>query len=414
MNTLWSQAASNRSAPRQTQPRFAAIAPAALLIGVGFMSSTLVTPLYALYRVRFHFSEITLTLIYAVYVVGNLVALLFCGRVSDRIGRVRVGVPALILALCSTVLYVLASGTVWLFAARLVSGFAVGLSSGTGTAWLADLHGKSGQSRATVAATSANLAGAAAGPLLAGLLAQYAPAPLQLPFFVYAAMLVLAAFIVARAYESVEQPAIDLKDVSFAPRIGVPPGARGKFVPPAVAGFSSFALAGFYFALLPGVLSRDLGNTSIATAGAVVFEMIAIAALVTLFFRELKSDKAMLSGLLMLVPSVVILVLAQAVKSMPLLLGGSAVTGAALGLGYRGSLEVVNELAPQDKRAAVVSAYFCAIFVGNSIPIIGIGVLSVLTGPLTANTVFASTIGAFAIGAAAIGLRYFKTGKEKQ
>ena len=413
MNTLWSQAASNRSAPRQTQPRFAAIAPAALLIGVGFMSSTLVTPLYALYRGRFHFSEITLTLIYSVYVVGNLVALLFCGRVSDRIGRVRVGVPALILALCSTLLYVLASGTVWLFAARLVSGFAVGLSSGTGTAWLADLYGKSGQSRATVAATSANLAGAAAGPLLAGLLAQYAPAPLQLPFFVYAAMLVVTAFIVARARESVEQPAIDLKDVSFA-RIGVPRDAQGKFIPPAVAGFCSFALAGFYFALLPGALSRDLGNTSIATAGAVVFEMIAIAALVTLFFRELKSDKAMLSGLLMLVPSVVILVLAQAVKSMPLLLGGSAVTGAALGLGYRGSLEVVNELAPQDKRAAVVSAYFCAIFVGNSIPIIGIGVLSVLTSPLTANTVFASTIGAFAISAAAIGLRYFKAGKEKQ
>jgi len=377
------------------------------------MSSTLVTPLYALYRAKFHFSEITLTLIYAVYVVGNLVALLFCGRLSDRIGRVRAGVPALILALCSTVLYVFATGTAWLFVARLVSGFAVGLSSGTGTAWLADLYGESRQSRATAAAASANLAGAAAGPLLAGLLAQYAPAPLQLSFFVYAVMLVVTAFVVAHACESVERPAIGLKDVSFAPRIGVPPGTRGKFIPPAIAGFSSFALAGFYFALLPGVLSRDLGNTSIATAGAVVFEMIAIAALVTLFLRGLKSEKAMLSGLLMLVPSVVILVLAQALKSMPLLLVGSAVTGAALGLGYRGSLEVVIELAPQDKRAAVVSAYFCAIFVGNSIPIIGIGVLSVLTSPLVANTVFASTIGAFATSAVAIGLRYFKIGKKQ-
>src|SRR5436305_4138125 len=57
---------------------------AAQLIGVMFMGSTLLTPLYILYRRAFGFSEMTLTLIYAVYVVGNIGALFFFGRISPR------------------------------------------------------------------------------------------------------------------------------------------------------------------------------------------------------------------------------------------------------------------------------------------------------------------------------------------
>ena len=51
--------------------------------------STLLTPLYVIYRQKFGFSGVTLTLIYAAYVVGNLGALLLFGRVSDQVGRRR-------------------------------------------------------------------------------------------------------------------------------------------------------------------------------------------------------------------------------------------------------------------------------------------------------------------------------------
>jgi hypothetical protein len=236
------------------------------------------------------------------------------------------------------------------------------------------------------------------------LLAQYAPLPLRLSFYVYLGLLIVTAIVVAGARESVEQRKSALRRVLFAPRIGVPADIRGKFIAPAVTGFGAFALAGFYFALLPGVLSRDLGDKNLATAGAVVFEMIAISVLVIVLTRKLKSKKSMISGLIMQIPSVAILVLAQVLESMPLLLLGSALAGAALGLGYRGSLQVVNQLAPQDKRAAVVSAYFSAIFVGNSLPIIGIGVLSTLATPLIANITFACTIAAFATTAVAATL----------
>src|SRR5262245_8975080 len=48
-----------------------AIAAVAVLIGVLFAGSTLLTPLYVIYQERFGFAQITLTLIYAIYVAGN-------------------------------------------------------------------------------------------------------------------------------------------------------------------------------------------------------------------------------------------------------------------------------------------------------------------------------------------------------
>jgi hypothetical protein len=77
---------------------------------------------------------------------------------------------------------------------------------------------------------------------------------------------------------------------------------------------------------------------------------------------------------------------------------GTGIAGVAVGMGYRGSLQVVNEIAPEDRRAEVVSAYFIACFIGNSVPVIGVGVLASVTNSLVASITFACTIAAFAIG----------------
>lgn len=61
-----------------------AIAAIAIMIAVLFAGSTLLTPLYVIYKQHFGFSQITLTLIYAVYVVGNLTALLVLGKCRMR------------------------------------------------------------------------------------------------------------------------------------------------------------------------------------------------------------------------------------------------------------------------------------------------------------------------------------------
>ena len=97
----------DRSAEHARRADGPAVGAVAAMIGVMFAGSTLLTPLYGLYRQVFGFSEITLTLLYAVYVVGNLAALFFFGRLSDQVGRRRVGVPAVLVGGVSAIVFLL-------------------------------------------------------------------------------------------------------------------------------------------------------------------------------------------------------------------------------------------------------------------------------------------------------------------
>jgi MFS family permease len=381
---------------RQKTGRLAPYAVAAL-IAVMFTGTTLVTPLYELYREAFGFSEITLTLIYAVYVVGNLVALMFFGRLSDRVGRRRVTFPVIGVGLLSTLVFLFAQNTMWLFIARMLSGFAIGLSTGTGAAWLAELYGSRDRPRAALAAILGNLVGLSVGALMAGLLVEYAPWPLRLVYVVYFAMLVALGLLMRATPETVGHPGQSRWYVSMKPRLGVPANVRRRFIAPAAAGFGGFALFGFYAALAPSLLRQEMHQANLAVGGGVVFELCVVAIAAVLVTRAMRSRTAMLTGLVLLLPSLVLLVLSQAEASMPLLLIGTALSGVATSLCYRGSLQVVNEIAPDDRRAEIISTFLICCYIGNSLPVVGVGVVSTLSGSVVASAAFATTIGLFAV-----------------
>src|SRR5688500_18178518 len=162
---------------------------AAAMIGTMFMASTLVTPLYVLYQRAFGFSTVALTIIYSAYVVGNLFALLFLSRMSDALGRRRVVLWAMAVAAASTALFLFAAGPDSLWWGRALSGMAIALASGAGTAWITELLPDADKPRAALIATTANFIGLAIGSLIAGRLAQYGPVPLKLPFVAYAVLL---------------------------------------------------------------------------------------------------------------------------------------------------------------------------------------------------------------------------------
>jgi MFS family permease len=307
----------------------------------------------------------------------------------------------LALAGASAVLFLVASGTASLYVARLLIGLGVGIASGTGTAWLADQYGQQRRATATLTAATANSAGIALGPLVGGLLARYAVAPLRLPFIAYLLALAAVAVAAARSQDIHADRRRRLRDVRIQFRLGVPRGTIRSFVPPAVTGFVIFALGGLYFALIPTIVIRDLHQTNVAVGGLIVFELGAVAVAVMLLSRRIHPPAAMASALLLLIPAVALVTTAQAVESMRLLLIAAALAGAALALGYRGSLEVVNQVAPDERRAEVVSTYYIACFAGNAVPVIGLGVLATLTDPLIASITFASTVATFGIAALA-------------
>jgi MFS family permease len=385
--------------------RFLALAAVAIALAVMFVGAILPTPLYPLYRQAFGFSGVTLTLIYAVYVLGNVAALLFFGRLADQIGRRNTSLPAIGFGIAGTLVFAFAAGTSWLFAARFLSGFSTGLAAGAATAWIAELYGDRGNGAAARIASAANFFGCAAGPLLSGLLAQFAPAPLQLSYYVYLVLLCGSAGAILFVPETVTHPK-PLGEVSLRPRIGVPQPVRLQFLSPAVTGFATFALIGFYAALIPSLLGDSLHQSAPAVAGAIVCELFGIAAVTILVSGRLESRATMLSALAVLLPSVWLLVAAEAVHSMPLLLGAAALGGVCGGLGYRGSLEVINRIAPADRRSEVVSSLLIALFAGNSVPVIGIGLLSAVAGAPAAHVAFAVVISALAGIAIVTGIKY--------
>ena len=69
-------------------------------------------------------------------------------------------------------------------------------------------------------------------------------------------------------------------------------------------------------------------------------------------------------------------------------------------------MEVVNRIAPGDKRSEVVSSYLIAVYLGNSLPIIGIGLSSDLVSSAAAHLAFAVIIGLLAAVAFATGMKY--------
>jgi MFS family permease len=386
--------------------RSAAIFAVGAMIGVLFAGSTIVTPLYIMYKQAFHFSQISLTLIYAAYVIGNLCALLVFGRLSDQIGRRPMAAAGMGLAVVGALIFLFANGIVSLYAGRILSGLAIGIGAGTGTAWLAELVGEESKARATVIATSANFTGLGIGALVAGMLAEYAPWPLQLPFIVYLGVLLVVGALVWLAPETVAEPQRSIEGLSIKPRASVPSEIRTKFVAPAVTGFGSMALVGFYAALAPTLLAKELHITSHAIAGAIFLELAIVVAGTIVLTRSLSSRSAMLAALALMLPSVAVLVAAQFAKSMLVLIVATAMCAAASGLGYRGSLQVANNIAPPERRAEIVSSYFICGFAGNALPVIGVGVISTLAGPIAASLAFAVSIAAFALTALFFGIRY--------
>src|SRR5262249_18245868 len=150
-------------------------------------------------------------------------------------------------------------------------------------------------------------------------------------------------------------------------------------------GFAVFAVLGFFAALIPSVLRDALHVRSVAIAGAIVGEAFVVGAIAVATVRRAGLNTA----LLLFPPSLALVVAAQLARSLELLLAGTALAGVATGLGYVTCLQRVNDIAPEDRRAEVVSAFIIVCYIAISLPVIGIGLVAHATSLAVADTAFA-------------------------
>src|SRR5436190_487853 len=237
---------------------------------VTMLSTTLPTPLYPLYQSRFDLTALTVTGLYALYAVGVIMALLLFGAWSDRFGRLRMVRAGLLLSGLSAVAFVAAvrlpaGGLAALLTGRVLSGLSVGFVAGAATAALVDLAGPGRQRRASLVAAAVNTGGLAAGPLLAGALAQYWREPLQSAFAVDLALVAIAVLGLIR----VPEPAAVRGGRRRLQRLGVPAPVRGAFFRVGLAGFASFAVLGLFAAVSAAFLTQVMHERNHALVGGV-------------------------------------------------------------------------------------------------------------------------------------------------
>ncbi|HEY3507408.1 MAG TPA: MFS transporter [Actinocatenispora sp.] len=378
---------------------FAAVAYA---FGVVMLGNTLPTPLYSIYQQRYGFGSLLTTVIYAVYAVGVIAALLVLGKASDVYGRRRLLLAGIAASVLSAVLFLTDTGLAALFAGRVFSGISAGIFTTTATVALVELAPKRHQRRAALVATAVNMLGLGCGPLLAGLLAKYAPAPLVLPFVANLLLLVPAVVGVLLAPEPVRV----VPGARYRPRRpAVAPQARAVFVPAAVAVFAAFAVFGLLTAVEPGFLATVLGLPDRALAGVVVFTMFAGSTLGQIGLARVPTRIALPAGSLVLVLGLAGIAAGLVGRLFVPLLLGTIVVGVGQALSFRSGVAAITAAAPDESRAATVASFFVVAYVGISLPVIAVGVAAALVGLRAAGIAFTAIVALVALAAFAAVLR---------
>lgn len=378
------------TAARMRHGRKFGFAAAAFALAVAMLGTTLPTPLYGLYREQFGFSELMITVIFATYAAGVIASLVMFGRLSDQIGRRRALLPGLVLSALSAVCFLTAGGLPLLLAGRVLSGLSAGIFTGTATATLIDLAPAGGRGRATLVAAMANMGALGSGPLLAGLLSQWAGSPLRLAFWVDLAFLVPAAV----GIWAMPEPVVNPHRAQLRPQaLRIPREMRSIFIEAALAGFAGFAVLGLVTAVTPDFLGQ-LGVTNRAIVGLVVFSLFAASLAGQLALEFIPARAAIPSGAAALITGMGALALGLAASSLGLLILGIVVAGFGQGLTLRGGLTQVNEHAPAEQRGAVASSFFVVLYIAISLPVIGEGVLAQAVGLRVAGLTFAALVAA--------------------
>jgi predicted MFS family arabinose efflux permease len=374
------------------------------LLLVMMLGGTLPVPLYVLYEKDMGFGPLGVTVVFAAYVAGTLFALVALGDLSDHIGRKKVVATAVACAAVSTGLFLAASGIGVLIVARVVSGMAAGLATGTATAALAELQPRGDHRAAAVTASGSNMTGLGLGPLLAGLFAEYVAMPTRSVFWAYLGVCALTAAALPLIPETVRN-----RDRAFRlrPRIGVPPGMRAVMLGAGLGVFAAFTVLGLFSSLVPTFLHGTLGVHNLALIGGASFLIFVIAAISQAASARLPSRRSVSAGLPLLLVCLAALESALFAKALWVFVVATVAGGTAVGFVFRGGLSELNRLADPGHRAAVVSAFFVAAYVGLGLPAVLTGLISLAVGPVDASAYVSGLAAAVVVVAFAVVRRTF-------
>lgn len=364
----------------------------AFLVSMAF--STVPAPLYPLYQARSGFSTFMITVVFAAYAVGVVASLLLAGHLSDWTGRKKILVQALALELVAAAIFLTTPSLGLLIVARFVGGLGVGMLTATATAHLQELDARhrpgSSTQRFEAVSTAVNIGGIGTGALVAGVLAQYVAGPLQTPYLVFAALLLLGLIGVMLSPETVEEHLVRPR---YRPqRISTDHGDRAGYLAAAAAGFASFAVFGLFTSVAPGFVRGTLHQSSPALAGLVVFAVFGPAALAQTLTSRMRPGVKLAAGLAGQAVGLVVLVAGMRAADLTTFLVGGVLIGVGAGLLFKAAVGTVAAMAAPVKRGEALAGLFLISYLGLSLPALTIGVMTRNIAPATAMTWLAAVL----------------------
>ena len=359
----------------------------AALFGAAWGSNQF-TPMLLVYRQQLGLSTGTLEALFGVYALGLIPGLLIAGPLSDSRGRRPVIVASAALSLAGTLSLVVADHSLApLFVGRFLTGLGSGAAFGAGTAWLRELSrppfGDAGDHTAARRAAVTMTIGFAVGPLVAGVLAQWAPDPSVVPYLPHALLMLGVLALVSGAPETVVRGGGGAGAIGRAlpslrhPRFYkvVAPMAPWVFAAPAVA-----------FALLPSVVVATHATDGIALTAVVATVTAMAGVLIQPVARRLDAqaagNRAATLGLAVVVAGLVLSAFTVHEHRTWLLLPSAIVLGMGYGLCLVAGLVEVQRLAHPEALAGLTAIYYVLTYIGFAVPFV-LALAAHLTGYAT-------------------------------
>lgn len=336
------------------------------LFGVAF-STQAPSPVLLFYTTDLGLSATQLTVFFTAYALGLVPALLLGGPYSDRHGRKNVVVPVVALCVLAQLSLLLAApfGVPALLVGRVLQGLTSGAVFTVGTVWMRELAGTGRGPQAAMRASASMAIGFALGPLLSGVLVQWAPLP-KILSFVVPVLLLAVAFVIVRGL-----PETMTERRPGRLQIGVPPGAG--------PGFGWYLLPAALLVYTYAILSLTLFPLQIARAGFdYVLFLVGVCALLvqgsaaaaTGLARRLGPGTSGWVAGLLAAGGCVFGYFGVQPGGWGWVLPASVLIGVAEGLALTSGVTVSDLLAPVHRRGGLVSVFYLVVYFGFTVPTI--------------------------------------------
>ena len=370
-----------------------------ILSGVALGVSGIPAPLYGIYEANWHLSPLATTIVFAVYAVAALGAVLVSGRISDVVGRKPVLIGALIALLVGLAVFLVADNMAMLLLARSIHGAAVGSIVVAGAAALLDLKPDHGVRSGQLSGVAFNI-GMTIAILGSALLAQYAPHPLRTPYAVVA----VVCLVVGVGVLALREP--HTARVSGPIRIAkpaVPEQIRSDFWFSALGAMASWSVLGVLLSLYPSLAAQQTHFDNLVFGGAVVGTTAFAAASAQLAATRLPAKYSAIIGDIGMAVSLLLTIPVLLTHRWELVFVAAVLLGATFGLGFGGSLRHLSDVVPADRRGETMSAFYLLAYTAMAVPTLIAGWAATRWNLAAVFPWFAAAVALACVLAAAIG-----------